>query len=88
MSYVGMTFGKNKAKEVLDEICGRVELLKDFPLMGKAFVEDKKLNIEYYTLPSKLNQLIYCIDGENINIIAVWQNRRDINRLKKTLLEY
>lgn len=86
VSYVGNSFGQRKAKEVFDEIRGSAELLKNFPMLGKSFVKDEELQIEYRTLPSKLNQLIYCIEGETINIIAVWQNRRDINRLKKMLL--
>ena len=49
------------------------------------FNVSEELQIEYRTLPSKLNQLIYCVEDETINIIAVWQNRRDINRLKKML---
>ena len=87
LSYVGNSFGQRKAKEVFAEIRHTAELLKDFPMLGKSFVKDEELRIEYRTLPSKLNQLVYCIEGETINIIAVWQNRRDINRLKKMLMK-
>lgn len=85
VSYVGSSFGRQKAEEVLAEIRRTAELLKNFPLLGKSFVKDEEFQIEYRTLPSKLNQLIYCVEGDTINIIAVWQNRRDINRLKKML---
>ena len=85
ISYVGNSFGQRKAREVFDEIHNTVELLKDFPMLGKSFVKDEELQIEYRTLPSKLNQLIYYVENETINIIAVWQNRRDINHLKKKL---
>ncbi len=87
LSYVGNSFGQRKAKEVFAEIRHTAELLKEFPMLGKSFVKDEELQIEYRTLPSKLNQLIYCIEGETINIIAVWQNRRDISRLKKMLMK-
>lgn len=87
LSYVGNSFGQRKAKEVFAEIRHTAELLKEFPLLGKSFVKDEELQIEYRTLPSKLNQLVYCVEGETINIIAVWQNRRDINRLKKILMK-
>lgn len=83
--YVGNSFGRSKAAEVLAEIRHSAELLKDFPMMGKSFVEDTELGIAYRTLPSKLNQLVYYIDGETITIVTVWQNRRDISRLKKML---
>ncbi|MBO7616419.1 MAG: type II toxin-antitoxin system RelE/ParE family toxin [Bacteroidales bacterium] len=85
VSYVGNSFGQRKAKEVFAEIRSSAELLKNFPMLGKSFVKDEELQIEYCTLPSKLNQLIYCVEDETINIIAVWQNRRDINGLKKML---
>ena len=85
VSYVGNSFGQRKAKEVFAEIRSSAELLKNFPMLGKSFVKDEELQIEHRTLPSKLNQLIYCVEDETINIIAVWQNRRDINRLKKML---
>ena len=85
VSYVGNSFGKRKAEEVFSEIRSTAELLKNFPMLGKSFVTDEELQIEYRTLPSKLNQLIYFVEEETINIVAVWQNRRDINRLKKTL---
>lgn len=85
VSYVGNSFGQRKAKEVFEEIRNTAELLKNFPMLGKSFVKDEELQIEYRTLPSKLNQLIYYIENETINIIAVWQNRRDIDRLKKLL---
>ena len=85
VTYVASNFGKLKAAEVLEEISHSADLLKDFPMLGKGFVEDKELGIAYRTLPSKLNQIVYYIDGEAIVIVTVWQNRRDINRLKKSL---
>jgi plasmid stabilization system protein ParE len=85
VSYVGGSFGRSKAVEVLAEIRHSVELLKDFPMLGKSFVEDTELGIVYRTLPSKLNQLIYYIEDETITIVTVWQNRQDVDRLKKLL---
>ena len=60
-------------------------MLKEFPMLGKSFVEDAELGIDYRTLPSKLNQLVYYVEGEIVVIVTVWQNRRDIGRLKKSL---
>ena len=87
VSYVGGSFGRSKAAEVLEEIRHSAELLKDFPMLGKSFVEDTELGITYRTLPSKLNQLVYYIDDETITIVTVWQNRRDISHLKKLLIK-
>lgn len=85
VTYVASNFGKSKAAEVLEEISHSADFLKDFPLLGKGFVEDKELGIAYRALPSKLNQIVYYIEDEAIVIVTVWQNRRDINCLKKTL---
>lgn len=85
LEYVAESFGRKKAEEVLDEIRHSTQLLKDFPMLGKFFVEDTELKIVYRTLPSRLNQLVYFVDGETINVVTVWQNKRDISRLKKTL---
>lgn len=85
LSYVGANFGHRKAEEVLSDIRGRAELLKDFPMLGRVFVKDPELGITYRSLTAKLNKIVYFIDGETINIVAVWQNRRDINNLKKML---
>jgi plasmid stabilization system protein ParE len=85
MSYVASSFGRSKAEEVLAEIRHSAELLKDFPMLGKSFVEDTELGVSYRSLPSKLNQIVYYIEEETITIVTVWQNRRDASRLKKTL---
>ena len=83
--YVAGSFGRKKAEEVLAEIRHSAQLLQDYPMLGKFFVEDTELQIVYRTLPSKLNQLVYFVEGDVITIVTVWQNRRDISRLKKTL---
>ena len=85
VSYVGNSFGRRKAQEVFSEIRSTAELLQNFPMLGKSFVIDEELQIEYRTLPSKLNQLVYFVEDETIIIVAVWQNRRDISCLKEML---
>ena len=85
LSYVGSSFGGRKAEEVLFEIHDTVNLLTDFPMMGKEFVKDPVTGVSCHTLPFKLHQIVYCIEDETINIVAVWGNRRDIRRLKRRL---
>ena len=85
LSYVGSSFGGRIAEEVLFEIHDTVNLLTDFPMMGKMFVKDRQIGVTYHTVPSKLHQIVYSIEDETINIVAVWNNRRDIRRLKKRL---
>lgn len=86
MTYVGVNFGRRKAEEVLADIRSQVGLLKTYPELGQVFVKDNELDITYRSLADKLNKIVYFIDGETINIVTVWQNRRDTKQLRKTLL--
>lgn len=83
LSYVGNNFGRNKAVTVLSDIRNSANLLKDFPFIGKTFAEDETLKISYRALLSKLYQIVYYIEEDSVNIVAVWQNRCDINALYK-----
>ena len=85
ISYVGSSFGGRKALKVLLGIRDTANLLLDFPMMGKVFVEDSEIDITYHTIPSKLHQIVYFVEGDTIKIVAVWNNRRDIRRLKRRL---
>ena len=87
LNYVGSSFGGRKASEVLAEIRRTAEMLENFPMLGKRFVEDEEEGVVYRTLPSKLNQIDYYIDSDVVIIVTICQNRRDvknmINLLKK-----
>ena len=85
LSYVGSSFCGRKAEEVLFEIRDTVNLLMDFPMMGKEFVKDRQISITYHTVPSKLHQIVYYVEDETIKVVAIWNNRRDIRRLKRRL---
>ena len=83
--YVGINFGRRRAEEALIDIRERAEQLTTFPKLGRVFVKDPELGITYRSLTAKLNKIVYYIDGEEINIVTIWQNRQDISRLKKQL---
>ena len=85
LTYVGLNFGRRKAGESLSDIRNRVELLKDFPKLGRVFVKDPERNITYRSITAKLNKIVYFIEGETITIVTVWQSRQDIKRLKNLL---
>ncbi len=87
LTYVGNNFGRRKAEAVLSDIRDSANLLKDFPFIGKTFTEDETLKISYHTLLSKLYQIVYYIEEDSVNIVAVWQNRRDVNNLKEFLAQ-
>lgn len=85
LSYVGANFGRRSAEVALADIRERAEQLTNFPKLGGVFVKDPELGITYRSLTAKLNKIVYFVDGEDVNIVTVWQNRQDISRLKKQL---
>lgn len=85
--YVAENFGRRTAEAVLADVRSRANLLKDFPMSGRVFVKDPEQGIIYRSITTKLNKIVYFIDGETIVIVTVWQNRRDIGRLKKQLTQ-
>lgn len=87
LEYVGANFGGRKGKSVLAEIHSQAEMLKDFPKLGSPFIKDEESGIAYPSLSSKLNRIVYYIDGKTVNIVTVWQTRRDIGNLKKTTMQ-
>lgn len=86
LAYVGAIFGRRRAEEALADIRERAEQLTTFPKLGRVFVKVPELGITYRSLTAKLNRIVYFIDGEDVNIVTVWQNRQDFSRLKRQLL--
>lgn len=85
LAYIGVNFGRRRAEEALADIRERAERLTTFPKLGRVFVKDPELGITYRSLTTKLNRIVYFIDGEDVIIVTVWQNRQDNSRLKKQL---
>ena len=83
--YVAEKFGQRTAKEVLAEVRDTIKLLKDFPYIGTSFVRDEGVGIEYFSFSSRQNKIVYFVEGEVVNIVAIWQNRQDVGRLIKEL---
>ena len=84
-TYVGVNFGRRKAEEVFADIRSQADMLKAFPNIGRVFVKDKELDITYRAFTNKLNKMVYFVDDDTINIVTVWQNRRDIKKLRTIL---
>ena len=87
MTYVGLNFGRRKAEEVLADIRSQADMLMTFPKVGRVFVKDQELDITYRSFTDKLNKIVYFVDDDIINIVSVWQNRRDIKKLRAILSE-
>ena len=84
-TYIGANFGRRKAEEVLADIRSLADMIKTFPKVGRVFVKDRELNITYRSFTDNLNKIVYFVDGDTINIVTVWQNRRNIKKLRAIL---
>lgn len=85
VTYVGVNFGRRKADEVFTDIRSQADMLKTFPNVGRVFVKDKELGITYRSFTDKLNKIVYFVEGDTITIVTIWQNRRDIKKLRAIL---
>lgn len=59
ISYVGQSFGKQKASEVLENIRSNAERLAMFPLIGKSFVTDQEAEIAITNRVSRVQNLYF-----------------------------
>lgn len=85
VNYLKRSFGKTVAAKGLSEIKGTVSLLATFPLLGK---KDDSLTYEghaIYTLHSRFNRILYTVRENDILILIVWNNRRDISKIAEIL---
>lgn len=85
VTYVGVNFGRRKADEVFTDIRSQADMLKTFLNVGRVFVKDKELGITYRSFTDKLNKIVYFVEGDTITIVTIWQNRRDIKKLRAIL---
>ena len=85
VGYVLYKFGIASARKVEVTIHERVTQLCSFPHLGMSYEGLKYNGNEVRILHIKQVSLIYCLDGELITIIALWNNRRDDKTLKSLI---
>ena len=85
VNYLKKSFGKEVAKKGLSEIKGTVNLLATFPFLG---TKDDSLTFEshsIYMLHSRFNRILYTVREKDVLILMIWNNRRDISKIKEIL---
>lgn len=85
VNYLKRSFGKAVAKKGLSEIRGTVNLLAAFPYLG---TKDDSLTYEghaIYSLHSRYNRILYKVWEDDVLILIIWNNRRDISKIAELL---
>ena len=83
--YLYKTFGSKASRKVLVDLNTSIHLLLLFPCLGKPYLEDMLLGVSYRVLVSRHHQLVYYLEEDTLNIVAVWDNRKDSESLVKRL---
>ena len=82
VGYVLYEFGINSARKAEATIHERVSQLCVFPHLGMAYEGLEYHGNKVRIFHIKQVSLIYCIEGDLITLIALWNNRRDNRELK------
>lgn len=82
LEYIFEEFGVRSAEEVYLKVKENIDNLCHFPHLGRRFCDIIYHGQEVRSLTMKQTSVIYCLRGESILIIALWNNRRDEKTLK------
>ena len=87
LNYLYRTFGSKARRKALVGLKRSIRLLMLFPSLGKPCFEDVAIGLSYRALASKHHQLVYYLEDDTVNIVAVWDNRKDPELLRNRLNE-
>lgn len=77
-AYIRKEFGSKSKKRFLDEIKHTAELLKDYPNLGIVESLLEGTPVLYRTIVvGRLNKLVYFINKQTIEIVALWDTRSE-----------
>lgn len=82
LEYVYSEFGEQATENAYRKVVEGVDNLRHFPHLGKHFGDIIYHGYEVRNLSLRQTSLIYCIQGESLLIIALWNNRRDNREIK------
>jgi toxin ParE1/3/4 len=68
-------YSEDRAHQFVREVFERVEMLEDFPEMGR--VSELRLEHEYREVVIGTVKLFYRLEGQTVFIVRVWDVRRD-----------
>ena len=83
--YLYKTFGSKVTRRALADLKWSIQLLLLFPSLGKPCIEAASFGISYRMLSSKHHKLVYYLENDTLNIVAVWDNRKDPERLRNRM---
>ena len=81
LEYVYSEFGEQAVVSAYRKVVESIDNLRHFPHLGKHFGDVVYHGNEVRNLSLWQISLIYCILGDSLLIIAVWNNRRDERNL-------
>ena len=82
LEYVYREFGVQTTEIAYRKVLEVVENLRHFPHLGKHFGDIVYHGNEVRSLSLRQTSLIYCIHGETLLVIALWNNRRDDKEIR------
>ncbi len=85
MEYVFSNFGLRTLSEFYDDLNERVNQLKLFPRIGVRHEDLDYHGYEMRILHVKKVSVVYAIIGQTVQILYIWNNLQNPNRLAKVL---
>ena len=85
MEYVYAEFGQHTLEKVYNDLMVRVSQLQTFPKIGIRCEDLDYHGYEMRMLHVKKVTIVYAIVNNTIEILYVWNNQQDPNRLGKVL---
>ena len=83
-NYIRNEFGKRSKQKFLDEVLHVASLLENNPFLGKVEPLLDEAPVEYRSIVvNHINKLVYYIHESTIEIVVLWDTRRE----PKTLLD-
>ncbi len=77
-SYIQQEFGKVSRRIFMQKVREAKRLLADNPHMGSIEPNLAGLSTTYHSIVvARLNKIIYCIESERIEIVDLWDVRRE-----------
>ena len=85
-NFIENRFGKSSRTKFLDDIYHVVPLLSQYPYLGKEETLLEGASVVYRSLViGRLNKIVYYINGNTIEIVALWDTRREPKKLTEEL---
>lgn len=85
-AYVHSKFGLHARQELLQEVARTSQLLEQTPYIGRVEPLLEGCEVEYRSLViNKLNKIVYYVSGDAVEIVAIWDTRREPRYLTEQL---